>query len=258
MESQDYWFVFLCLLLAFVLTLFWVMGIYENQGISSLMDSLLVGILVIVTGYYAFTVRKQTMIMQKEYERTIWKEFSEIALSGWKEQLERNMTFFQKDCFMYSQAEASVRQEGWLERKLLQKFARLENTRTVRDFYEKNAEIGKKIDEYKLEVRRFVEQYCRCMDKLLAVIKRENLLRRVSRNWHPFNTVFPWIVKKQLMSEEQFNNEERMCEFIDYIWNSNKDELEERLKPLEEEGKRIGNECLRLAEFSRQLLEILI
>lgn len=254
MESEDYWLFFFISLLVFLIIAAFLQGIYRNPEVLSVMDSFLVGILVIITGYYAFTARKQTRIQQEQYEREIWKEFVDVILSNWKKQLELNSDWFQKDYIMFSQAQESAKRQGWLKRKLLGVFFELDNKNIIRDFYKRNDELRKEIEEYRLKVIEFISNYEGYMSRLLSGIEEKNLLNEVKRDWHAANDVFPWIVRKLLISEEQFENMENANTFIKYIWNTKKNQLEDCLKPFEAEGKRIGQDCAELAKLSDQLL----
>ena len=260
MESEDCWFIFLCSIVMVFLIFSLILGFYENPKISDFVDSLLVGILVIITGYYAFWVKKQVKLLQKQHERAIRREFSIKLLPKLREQLKQNIEFLQEECFMHCQAEPITAQVNRLERRMLEKFSESESEFIRNDFYESNPEIEKEIREYRLRVVEFIGDYTEFMSELFADAKKGDLLKRISHNsdLHENNVVFPWIVKKLLMQKYEFMSQDKIQIFLDHIWNPYRDELEEFIIPFYNKGKEIGSDRLKLLKLSKKLLNKLV
>lgn len=245
---------------AIIIYLIFIYWLFRKQDFSTpeasnAMQAALVGILVILTAYYAYAAHKQANIAQKQIEGVLWERLIRHVLEPWIKQLEDNEGRFRDLRFDFAIYSDDYRTQ-------LKDF--LSVVRQIEEDYEiyfmkkysneeKNIKIYKqKVEVFKENLMKFVERF---WSVELAISVEEFLKKRSGGNDWKVHEVLEWTVRKFLMTEDQFRKLNLANRFDSEVWEPFLKEVLGAFHSPTEEINSIYAESLRLSDRSAKLRE---
>ena len=247
--------IFFVVLAIIVLLLFigwcYCEGYFSTPEASNAIQATLVGILVILTGYYAYSTHKQANIVQKQIEGAFWETIIEYALKPWIKHLDENKRAFQNFEFVFG-----VKHDDFdilfYPLSLIPGIDRRCETYFMKEY----KDVARRMRNYRKEVE--------ILEKYLLNFSKKFWVERLSRSVEAFiknkpgttyevHEVLEWTIRKLLMAENQFKKLSSADSFSHQIWEPF---LKEKLAPFSvsaAEKEEIRTTTLRLSNKSAEL-----
>jgi len=243
---------------AIIIYLIFIYWLFHKQDFSTpeasnAMQAALVGILVILTAYYAYATHKQANIAQKQIEGVLWERLIRHVLEPWIKQLKDNEGRFRDLRFDFTIYSDDYRSEL---KDLLSLVRKIEKDYEIY-FMKKYSNEEKSMKTYKREVEVFQENLMKFVERFwnleLAISIKEFLEKKSGiREWK-IPEVLKWTVRKLLMTEDQFKQLNLANGFDREVWGPFlKEALGAFLGPTEEKDS-IYAKSLRLSDRSVKL-----
>jgi hypothetical protein len=219
----------------------------------NILQAALIGILVILTAYYAYETHRQANIAQKQIEGVLWERLIRHVLDPWIRQLKDNEDRFQNLRFEFAVHSDDYR----TELKNLLSFVRQIEEDYETYFMKKYSNEKKSMRTYEREVEVFEENLVRFIGGFwnveLAISVEEFLGRRSGgRDWK-VHGVLEWTVRKLLMTEDQFKKLNSADRFNREIWEPFLEEIIGAYLGPTKEKDGIYAESQRLSDRSAEL-----
>lgn len=226
---------------------------FSTPEASNAMQAALVGILVILTAYYAYATHKQANIAQKQIEGVLWERLIRHVLEPWIRQLKDNEDRFRNLRFDFTIYSDDYRSEL----KDLLFFVRQIEKEYGIYFMKRYSNEEKNMKIYKREVEAFKENLMKFVERFwnveLAISVKEFLEKRSGGREWKVPQVLEWTVKKLLMTEDQFKKLNLADRFDREVWEPFlKEALGVFHGPIVEKDS-IYAESLRLSDRSAKL-----
>ncbi len=248
----------LCIVSAVIIYLTFIYWRFRRQDfstpeISNAVQAALVGILVILTAYYAHETHKQADIAQKGIEGVLWERLIRNVLEPWIKQLEDNEGRFRDLRFDFVVYSNDYRNE-------LKDFLIL--VRQIEEEYElcfmkRCPNEEKSMKTYKQEIEVFKENLMKFVKRFwnveLTISVKEFLEKRSGGREWKVHEVLEWTIRKLLMTEDQFGRLSLADRFDYEIWEPFVKEALGAFLDSTEEKDSIYAESLRLSDKSTKL-----
>lgn len=229
-------------------------GYFSTQEASNTIQAVLVGILVILTAYYAYATQKQANTTETQSEGVFWQKIIEYSLLPWMKCLRENSLRFRDLWFNFFVYDDSFRVE-------LKSLIPRTDERCESYFIKKHDRVARKMETYKEEVRDleeklidFVREFWteELFDSLRAFLRSKD----GGKNWE-VPEVLELTTKKFLMKENRFRELRLADEFNREIWGPLLKEALEAFSPSTEETEAICTRSSELSHESTELLDVL-
>jgi hypothetical protein len=246
------------IVLAIIVLLFFIgwcyfEGHFSTPGASNAIQAALVGILVIITGHYAYATHKQANVVQKQIEGAFWETIIEYGLKPWIKHLHKNKRAFQNfefvfgvkyndfDILFYSLSPIPGI-DRMCENYLMKEYGEIAGRMR---YYRKEVEIFEK------NLLNFSKKFW--VEKLSKSVQA--FIKNKSGTNYEVHEVLEWTIRKLLMAENQFKKLGSADSFSHQIWEPF---LKEKLAPFlvsAAEKEEICTTTLRLLDKSAELYD---
>lgn len=241
-----------------IIYLIFIYWLFCKQDFSTLeafnaLQAALIGILVILTAYYAYETHKQANIAQKQIEGVLWERLIKHVLEPWIRQLKDNKGRFRDLRFDFTVYSDDYKTEL---KDLLYFVRQIEEDYEIY-FMKKYSNEEKSMKTYKQEVEVFKDNLMKFVERFWSVelaISVKGFLEEKSggRDWK-VHEVLEWTLRKFLMTEEQFKKLNLADRFDSEIWGPFLKETLGAYLGLADERDSIYSESLRLSDRSAKL-----
>lgn len=227
-------------------------GYFSTPEASNAIQAAFVGILVILTAYYAYATHKQANIIKIQSEGVFWQKIIEYALLPWMKCLKENNFRFRNLWFHFFIYHDDFRVE-------LPSLVPRTDEKCESYFMKKHDNVARRMKAYKKEAwvleknlidfaRKFwVEELSNSVE---AFLKNKS----GGREWE-VSEVLELTIRKFLMREDQFKEVRLADRFDSEVWEPFLKEALRASSPLAEEKERIRAESLELSDKSAELYE---
>lgn len=242
-------------IIIYLIFIFWLFRKkdFSTPEASNAMQAALVGILVILTAYYAYAAHKQANIAQKQIEGVLWERLIRHVLEPWIEQLKDNEGRFRDLRFDFAIHSDDYRSEL---KDLLSFVSKIEEDYEIY-FMKKYSNKEKNIEIYKQEVEVFKENLMKFVERFwdveLTISVKRFLEKRSGGNDWKVHEVLEWTVRKLLMTEDQFKKLNLANTFDREVWEPFLKEALGAFHGPPGEISSIYAESLRLSDRSAKL-----
>jgi len=237
-------FLFLCILISF---LFFTNSFLDPQ-VSTTIDVLLVGSLVIVTLYYAIKVSEQNELLQRQDKRSFYYDLIWDVLDPWIKRLSANCNSLKNIEIQYLMDQEKIHPGEEMISVFLQYQTLYIDE--LRSLYVKQM---KEMSNYTSRLQYFLKNIENFINELwtkeLDAVVNENVIKP---GIYDKNDTIKWTVRKLLLSEEEFIDIHGFKKFDEKVW---KPFFRTRLEILDsgERIKSLRSESMKLSRISEEL-----